>query len=54
LATLDPATNAKICNALMTSAKFTPAKDVNGQAIPSYWMGRPGSLVSPFGGGRKG
>ncbi|HEY7807980.1 MAG TPA: hypothetical protein VIC34_12345 [Croceibacterium sp.] len=54
LATLDPATNAKICKALMASAKFTPAKDANGQAIPSYWVGRPGSLVSPFGAGRKG
>lgn len=49
---LDQTTNDKICKSLMSNAKFTPASDSAGQAMPGYWVASPLFLGPPFGGGR--
>jgi hypothetical protein len=50
--TLDASTNDKICKAALANAKFTPAKDASGQAMPGYWMGSPIFMGPPFPGRR--
>lgn len=51
--TLSETLNGKICELAMARASFTPAKDADGQAMTSYWMGSPMFLGPPFpGGGR--
>ena len=50
--TLDAATNDKICKAALANAKFTPAKDASGQAMPGYWIGSPLFMGPPFPGRR--
>lgn len=52
-ATLDAATNDKICKAALANAKFTPAKDASGQAMPGYWIGSPLFMGPPFPGRRR-
>ena len=52
-ATLGEALNGKVCAALMSKAKFTPAKDAEGNAMASYWIGNPMFLGPPMGGGRR-
>lgn len=49
---LDKSTNDKICSTLMASARFTPAKDAEGQAMPGYFVTGPSFLLPPFGGRR--
>jgi hypothetical protein len=49
---LNEATNKKICNTLMHNAKFTPAKDAGGTAIPGFWVGNPMFLTPPMPGRR--
>lgn len=49
--TLSAAKNEEICKLLMERAAFTPAKDAQGQAMASYWMGSPMFLGPPGGGG---
>ena len=44
--------NTRICNLAMERASFQPAKDANGEAMTSYWMGSPMFLGPPFGGRR--
>ena len=44
--------NNKICSLAMDRATFQPAKDANGEAMASYWMGSPLFLSPPFGGRR--
>ena len=44
--------NERICNLVMTKATFQPAKDANGEAMASFWMGSPLFLGPPFGGRR--
>jgi hypothetical protein len=51
-ATLDASTNDKICKAALANAKFTPAKDASGQAMPGYWIGTPLFMGPPFPGRR--
>ncbi len=51
-ATLEAATNEKICATLMKTAHFTPSRDAAGNAMASYWIGSPLSLMPPFRGGR--
>ena len=51
-ATLDQTTNGKICKALMDKAKFTPAKDANGQPMAGYWVASPMMLGPPMPAGR--
>ena len=53
-ASLDQTTNDKICKALMTDAKFTPAKDADGQPMAGYWIASPLFLGPPMPGGRRG
>jgi hypothetical protein len=50
--TLDATTNDKICKAALANARFTPAKDAGGQAMPGYWMGSPMFMGPPFPGRR--
>jgi hypothetical protein len=50
--TLEAATNDKICKAALANAKFTPAKDANGQTMPGYWIGSPMFMGPPFPGRR--
>lgn len=52
--TLGESLNRRICDLLMEKASFVPARDENGQAMASYWMGSPLFLGPPmqFGGGR--
>ncbi len=50
-ATLDAPTNDKICKSLMANAKFTPAKDADGQPMAGYWVGSPMMLGPPMKGG---
>ena len=50
---LAKALNDKICGMIMDKATFQPAKDADGQAIASYWMGSPMAFGPPFGGGRR-
>lgn len=45
--------NSRICNLVMEKAAFVPAKDADGQAMASYWMGSPMFLGPPFPGGRR-
>ena len=52
-ATLEPATNQKICAAALANAKFTPAKDASGQPMPGYWIGSPMFMGPQFPGGRR-
>lgn len=52
--TLSAAKNEEICKLAMERASFTPAKDAQGQAMASYWMGSPMFLgAPPAGGGRR-
>ena len=46
--------NARICELALQRASFVPAKDGDGQAMASYWMGSPMFLGPPlpFGRGR--
>jgi hypothetical protein len=50
--TLEATTNDKICKAALANAKFTPAKDSAGQAMPGYWIGSPLFMGPPMPGGR--
>lgn len=50
--TLSASLNERICDTLMEKASFEPAKDAQGQAMASYWMGSPMFLGPPFPGGR--
>ena len=51
--TLSQQLNQRICNLVMNKATFQPAKDAEGQAMTSYWMGSPMFLGPPFPGGRR-
>jgi len=51
--TLDAATNDKICKAALANARFTPAKDTGGLAMPGYWIGSPLFMGPPFPGRRR-
>jgi hypothetical protein len=51
-ATLDKTLNDKICAAVTTNAKFTPARDAAGQPMAGYWVASPMQLLPPFRGGR--
>jgi hypothetical protein len=51
-ATLDKLVNDKICATLMANAKFTPAKDSEGQPMAGYWVASPMAMMPPFRGGR--
>jgi hypothetical protein len=51
-ATLDKATNDKICATLMATAKFAPARDADGQPMTGYWLASPMQMMPPFRGGR--
>src|SRR5690606_7015651 len=51
---LSPSLNERICSLVMEKATFQPAKDADGHAMASYWMGSPMFLGPPFpGGGRR-
>jgi len=50
--TLSESLNGRICEILMEKATFTPAKDADGQAMASFWMGSPMFLGPPFPGRR--
>ena len=50
--TLDAATNDKVCKAALANAKFTPARDAGGQAMPGYWIGSPLLMGPPMPGRR--
>jgi len=52
-ATLEQATNDRICKTLMADTKFTPAKDAGGQPMAGYYIASPTSLLPPFGGRRR-
>ena len=54
--TLSQSLNDRICALLMERATFTPAKDADGNAMASFWMGSPLFLgpPPPGGGGRGG
>ena len=45
--------NNRICSLIMKDATFQPAKDADGQAMASFWMGPPMAIGPPFGGGRR-
>jgi hypothetical protein len=49
---LDQTTNDKICKTLLANARFTPAMDSAGQAMPGYWVASPLFLGPPIPGGR--
>lgn len=51
--TLSKTLNDRICSLAMERASFQPAKDAEGQAIASYWMGPPMFLGPPFPGMRR-
>lgn len=52
--TLGESLNKRICDLLMEKASFTPARDAEGQAMASYWMGSPMFLGPPMAmGGRR-
>jgi hypothetical protein len=53
-ATLDADMNTKICKLAMEKATFLPAKDANGQAVASYWLGSPMMLTPPVAGRGRG
>jgi hypothetical protein len=38
----------------MSNARFTPAKDADGQPMPGFWVGSPMMLGPPMPGGRGG
>jgi hypothetical protein len=46
--TLSESLNERICGLLMEKASFTPAKDAEGHAMASYWMGSPMFLGPPI------
>lgn len=50
-ATVTESVNKSTCDAIMKNAKFTPATDAAGQAMPSYWITEVFGLMPPFGGG---
>jgi hypothetical protein len=50
--TLDQTTNDKICKSLMANARFTPAKDADGQPMAGLWVGSPMMLGPPMKGPR--
>ena len=52
LPSLSESLNERICSLIMEKATFQPAKDANGEAIASYWMGPPLAFGPPFRGGR--
>jgi hypothetical protein len=51
---LSQALNQRICALVMEKATFQPAKDADGQAMASFWMGSPMFLGPPFPGRRGG
>lgn len=51
--TLGDSLNKRICSTLMDKAKFVPAKDSEGNAMPGYWIGSPMFLGPPMPGGRR-
>ncbi|MBO9580698.1 MAG: energy transducer TonB [Sphingobium sp.] len=50
-ATVPETVNKATCDAIMKNAKFTPAADAAGQAMPSYWITEVYGLMPPLGGG---
>jgi hypothetical protein len=50
--TLSQTLNNRICTLIMKDATFQPAKDAEGQAMASFWMGSPLAFGPPFGGRR--
>jgi hypothetical protein len=50
LPTLSETLNDRICKLAMDRASFQPARDAEGQPMPSFWMGSPMFLGPPFGG----
>lgn len=50
---LSQSLNERICSLVMEKATFQPAKDADGHAMASYWMGSPMFLGPPFPGGRR-
>ena len=44
--------NQRICSLIMKDATFQPAKDADGQAMASFWMGPPMAFGPPFPGRR--
>jgi hypothetical protein len=51
---LSQSLNARICSLAKERASFQPAKDADGQAMASVWMGSPMFLGPPFPGGGRG
>jgi hypothetical protein len=51
---LSPSLNERICTLAKERASFQPARDAEGQAMASVWMGPPMFLGPPFPGGRRG
>jgi hypothetical protein len=51
--TVTESVNKAVCDAIMKNAKFTPALDSAGQAMPSYWMTEVFGLLPPPPGGRR-
>lgn len=52
-ASLSKTLNDRICSLAMENASFQPAKDAEGQAMASYWMGPPMFLGPPGPGMRR-
>jgi hypothetical protein len=50
---LSESLNQRICSLVMEKATFEAAKDADGQAMASYWMGSPMFLGPPPPGGRR-
>ena len=51
--TVSAAINKTACDNIMKAAKFTPALDSAGQAMPSYWITEVFGLMPPPPGGRR-
>jgi hypothetical protein len=51
--TVTESVNKATCDAIMKNAKFTPALDAAGQAMPSYWITEVFGLMAPPPGGRR-
>jgi hypothetical protein len=51
--TVTESVNKATCDAIMKNAKFTPALDGAGQAMPSYWITEVFGLMPPPPGGRR-
>ena len=52
--TLSESVNKKVCSTLMEKAKFSPARDAQGQAMAGFWVGSPLFLGPPMPGARRG